>query len=144
MKLATILMCSLVAFAAEKKVKMSDLPPSVQKTAQDQIKGAELKGLSKEVEKGKTFYEVETVVNGKTRDVLIDTTGAVVEVEEEVALENIPAGARAAIQKKAAGGKITKVETLTKGNAVTYEAAITSKSGKKSEIQVAADGTVKK
>ena len=38
-------------------------------------------------------------------------------------------------------GKITKVETLTQGKTVTYEAALVSKSGKKSEVVVAADGT---
>lgn len=132
-----------VAMAQEKPVKMKDLPAAVQKTVQEQTKGAELKGLSKEVEKGKTFYEAETKVNGKGRDILIDPSGAVVEVEEETTLDSIPAPAKAAIQKYAQNGKILKVESVTKGGEVSYEATV-NKGGMKSEVAVAADGTIKK
>ena len=129
------------ATAAEKKLQMKDLPPAVQKTVQDQTKGAEIKGLSTETEKGKTTYEVETTVNGKHRDFLVDAKGAVTEVEEETALDSIPAAAKAAIEKKAAGGKIGMVETMTRGGATFYEAAYTSKAGKKLEVLVKPDGT---
>ena len=47
------------AFGAEKSIKVKDLPPAVQKAVHEQTKEAEVKGLSKEVEHGKTFYEVE-------------------------------------------------------------------------------------
>jgi uncharacterized membrane protein YkoI len=129
--------------AAETKVKMQELPPAVQKSVQEQTKGAKLVGLSKETEKGKTVYEVETTNGGRTRDLTLDETGAVVEVEQEVTLDSLPAPAKAAIEKKAAGGTIKKVESLTKGGTVTYEAAIV-KGGKTSEIQVAADGSAAK
>jgi uncharacterized membrane protein YkoI len=127
------------AIAAEKKVKMQDLPPAVQQAVKEQTKTAALLGLTQEVENGKTVYEAETKVNGRGRDVTIDSSGAVLEVEEEVTLDSIPAAARAAIEKEAAGGKITKVETVTKGKTVTYEAALTKK-GKKSEVSFTADG----
>jgi uncharacterized membrane protein YkoI len=136
-----LLACS--AIAAERSVKMKDLPAPVQKTVQEQTKNAELKGLSKEVENGKTFYEAETRVNGKSRDILIDPTGAVVEVEEETTLDSVPAPVKATLEKAAQTGKILKVETVTKGNAVSYEAVV-SKNGKKSEVAVDADGTIKK
>ena len=130
------------ATAAEKKLQMKDLPPAVQKTiTQEQTKGAEIKGLSTETENGKTSYEVETMVNGKHRDFLVDVKGAVTEVEEETALASIPAAAKAAIEKKAAGGKIGMVETMTRGGATFYEAAYTSKAGKKLEVLVKPDGT---
>jgi uncharacterized membrane protein YkoI len=135
---------TLVAgLASEVPVKMKDLPAAVQKTVLEQTKGGELKGLSMELENGKTFYEAETRVNGRGRDVLIDANGAVVEIEEEVTLDSLPAAARAAIEKSASGGKITKVELVTKGKIVTYEAALL-KGGKKSEIIVAADGSIRK
>ena len=127
------------ALGAEKRVKMKDLPLAVQKAVQAQTKGIEVKGLSKEVESGKTFYEVETLVNGRGRDLLFDTNGTVVEVEEEVTLNGIPARAKAAIEKEAAGGEIKKVEMLTKGQSISYEAAII-KGGKKFEVEVKADG----
>lgn len=128
------------AIGAEKKVKMEDLPPAVQKAVKEQIKTATLVGLSKEVEKGKTMFEVETKENGKTRDLLLDSTGAVVTVEQEVDLDSIPAAAKAAIQNKAVGGKVTKVETVTTGSKVFYEAIVTKK-GKDAEVAVNADGT---
>ena len=106
-------------------------------------KGAELKELSKEVEHGKTFYEAETRVNGRGRDLVIDANGEVVAIEEEVTLDSLPAAARAAIEKSASGGKITKVESVTKGKTVVYEAALV-KAGKKSEITVEADGSIRK
>src|ERR1039457_1097617 len=109
-----------VAAAAEKKLQMKDLPPAVQKTVQDQTKGAEIRGISSETEKGKLTYEVETMVNGKHRDFLVDAKGAVPEVENETPIDNIPAAAKAAIEKKAAGGKIAMVETVTRGSATLY------------------------
>jgi uncharacterized membrane protein YkoI len=139
--LVTLLAIAVVAGAAEKKLTMKDLPPAVQKTVQDQTKGAEIKGISKETEKGKINYEVETMVNGKHRDLDIDAQGAVTEVEEETALASIPAAAKAAIEKKAAGGKIGIVETVTRGSATLYEAAYTAKNGKKHEVLVKPDGT---
>ena len=141
--LFTVAGCALFGLtvsAAEKKMKIQDLPPAVQQTVKDQTKNATLVGVTKEVEKGKTQYELETKANGKTRDLIIDESGAIVLVEQEVTLDSIPAPAKAAIEKKAAGGKITKVETLTKGNTVTYEAAL-QKGLKKSEVTVTADGT---
>jgi len=129
---------------ADTKVKMEDLPPAVQKAVKEQTRTATLVGLSKEVEKGKTMYEVETKVNGKTRDLLLDSTGAVVEVEEEIDLNSVPAAAKAAIEKKADGGTIKKVETVTKGSSVSYEAAIRTKARKNIEVGVNADGSAHK
>ena len=127
--------------AAEKRVKMESLPPAVQKTVQEQAKGATIRGLSIEIEDGKTFYEAELKVNGHNKDVLIDPSGAVVEVEEEVALDSLPAAAKDAIQKHAAKGKIMLVESVSKNDAlVAYEAKIKT-AGKTSEIAVKPDGS---
>jgi hypothetical protein len=139
--LVVLLTCA--AIAAEKPVKMKDLPAAVQKTVQEQIQGADLKGLSKEVENGKTFYEAETMRDGKSRDILMDTSGQIVEVEEATTLESVPAPVRTALQKAARKGKIVKVETVTKGGVVSYEAVV-SKNGKKSEVALSGDGAIKK
>ena len=138
-----ILIASAVAFAGETSVKMKDLPLAVQKTVEEQTRGAQIKGLSKEIEKGTTTYEVETMLNGKARDLLIDSTGALVSVEEPVAIDAIPVAAKAAIEKLAAGGKIKSVESVTKGPTVSYEAVIV-KGLKKSEVVVGADGSIQK
>ncbi len=128
------------AVAQEKKITKKDLPAAVQKAVDEQTKGAEIVGYTKEVEKGKTEYEVETKVNGHTRDLLFDPAGKLIVAEEETPIDKIPAAAKATIEKKAGDGKITIVETLTKGTTVTYEAVITPKKGKKFEVQVDANG----
>ena len=136
-----MLLLSAGAVAGERKMKVQDLPPAVRQTVREQTKNATLAGLTREVEKGRTVFELETKKpDGRARDLMIDAAGAVLSVEEEVALDSIPAPAKAAIEKSAAGGKIIRVETLTEGKEVTYEAAL-GKKGKKSSITVRADGT---
>lgn len=137
----TLMLASAVSFAAEKKVKLESLPSALQTSIKEQTKGATIGGITTETEKGKTTWEVATTLNGKSHDMVFDKTGAVVMSEDEVELDSVPAAARAAIEKKAAGGKITKVEKLTAGSAVSYEAAVTTKAGKKIEVGVNADGT---
>jgi hypothetical protein len=141
---AVILVASLVvaasAGAQERKIKRSDLPPAVEKTVAAQSAGATVKGFSKENEKGQAYYEAEMVVNGHTKDILMDANGAIVEVEEEVAMDLLPAVVKAGLQAKAGQGKLVKVETITKKDKlVAYEAQVT-KGGKKSEVQVGPDG----
>ncbi len=134
---------ALTLGAAEKKVQMKDLPAVVQQAIREQTKGVEIKGLSKEKEKGQMQYEVETMVNGRSRDLTLDDKGTVVEVEQEVGIDSLPAAAQAAIERQTAGGKILKVETVTRGAAVTYEASYT-KGGRTRELAVRADGSAVK
>ena len=136
----TILACSgFVGSAASLQLK--DLPAAVQKTVQETLKGGEIKNISKEMEKGVTQYEVETMLNGKHRDFNVDAKGKLLVVEEETDIAAIPALAKAAIEKKAAGGKIGMVELFMRDGETLYEAAYTSKDGKKHEVLVKADGT---
>jgi len=126
--------------AQEKKIKRADLPPAVEKTVAAQSAGATVRGFSQEKEKGQVYYEAEMTVNGHSKDVLIDSNGAIVEVEEEVAFDALAAPVKAGLQSKAGSGKILKVESITKHDKlVAYEAKVTT-NGKKSEIQVGPDG----
>ncbi len=141
---ASAILLSAVVSASEVAIKMKDLPAAVRKAVEEQSKGATLRGLSKEVEAGKTYYEAELKVDGRSKDVLIDPTGAVVEIEEQVTLGSLPESARAAIEKHAGKRKIVSVESVTKNNdIVAYEAKIQG-TAKTSEIKVAPDGTLMK
>jgi hypothetical protein len=140
--LATGLLLVGFAFGEEKetKVAMKDLPPAVQTTVAEQSRGARIRGLSKEVEDGKTYYEVSMTLKGHGKDVLIDSEGAVVEVEEQVTLASLPPQVRAAIVKATGKGKILNVESISKGGQVeAYEAHIAT-GRKRSEIKVGLDG----
>jgi uncharacterized membrane protein YkoI len=128
------------AFAQEKKIQRADLPPAVEKTVAAQIQGATVKGFSQEVENGQTLYEAELTVSGHSKDISIDATGAIVEIEEQISLDSLPAAVKAGLEAKAGAGKIVKVESLTKHDKlVAYEAQVHT-AGKKSEVQVGPDG----
>ena len=124
------------AAEADQKLQMKDLPAAVQTGVTANLIGGTLKGLSKEVEGDKTIYEVETTLNGRTRDFLLDATGRLIELEDEMAMDVVPAAVKAALE---AHGKIVKIESVTRGKVVTYEGTV-EKGGKKSEVAVDANG----
>jgi hypothetical protein len=131
---------SAMAVAQEKQIKRSDLPPAVEKTVVAQSKGATIRGFSEEKEDGQIRYEVELTVDGHSKDVLMDTNGTIIEVEEQVAMDSLPAPVRDGLQAKAGKGKLLKVESITKHDKlVAYEAQVMT-GGKRSEVQVNPDG----
>ena len=128
------------AVAQEKKIKRSDLPPAVEKTVAAESKGATIRGFAQEVENGQINYEAELMVNGHSKDISMDATGAIVEVEEQVAIDSLPAAVKDGLQAKAGQGRLVKVESIVKHDKlVAYEAQI-MKDGKRSEGQVGPDG----
>src|SRR5258706_16418403 len=70
------------AAAQQPRAKIK-VPPAVQKTVDEQSQGGKIRGLSKEIENGKTQYELELTVNGHAKDMIIDPAGAILEVEED-------------------------------------------------------------
>jgi hypothetical protein len=139
----TLLLLASGIFAEEKAgtLALKDLPPAAQKSAQDFGKGAKLMGVTKGEENGKTVYKVETYLHGLSRDVLIDAAGEIIEIEETSTLNKTPGNAKAAIEKAAAGGKITKVNTVTRNGVTTYKAVI-KKEGKNIEIRASVEGLI--
>ena len=75
-----------------------------------------------------------------SRDLVIDSSGALVEVEEGMTLSDVPEPVR-----KSAGkiGKIVTAEKVTRGTILSYELTV-EKAGKKSEHAFMPDGTPKK
>lgn len=136
----TLALLAPCSSAQEKKIERSDLPAAVQSTVAAESRGAVIRGFAMENENGQTYYEAEMTVNDHGRDVLIDKSGAVVEVEEQLPFESLPASVREGLQVKAGKGKIVKVESITKHDRlVAYEAMVLTGT-KKSEVQVGPDG----
>ena len=127
--------------AAETKITVNALPPAVQTAAKTEAHGAEVIGASKEVEHGQTIYEVLTKQNGKSRDLSFDPSGKLLEVEQEVDLKDLPPAVQSALRTRTAGGTIRKIESVSSGGSVSYEASVVTKSGKHTEIAMNADGT---
>ena len=144
MRFSTVLVIALslpaFALAREKKIQRAELPPAVEKTVAAESRGATVQGFSQETVHGETYYEAEMMVSGHSKEVLIDKGGAIVEVEEQIAIESVPSKVKGSFQSKAGSGRIRKVERITKrGKLVGYEAKVILK-GKLREIEVGPDG----
>jgi hypothetical protein len=140
--LLLVVTCAMASQAAtqERRLKRADLPPAVQKTADQESQGATVRGYSSEKNGDQLEYEVAMTVRGHHRDVTIASGGAVVEIEEQIALDSLPAPVRTGLLQLAGSGKIINVETLTKrGALVAYEAHVRT-GARRSEIQVGPDG----
>ena len=141
--------CALAAafgfltFGAETKMKPEELPSAVKSALREQRKGATVLGASSERENGRMTYEVQTRLAGKSRDLTFSGDGSLLEIEEEVDLDSLPMAAKEAIQKRSAGGVIRKVESVTHGSSTSYEADVKSKTGKRQEVAVNADGSAR-
>jgi hypothetical protein len=137
-------LCGAHAFAQApqpKALQLKDLPASVQKTVQETLKGGAIKNIAKEKEGGIEQYEIESTLNGQSRDFNVAVDGRLLVVEEATTLDAIPTAAKAAIQRKAAGGTVATVETFSKpGKPVLFEAVYKDAKGKRHEVHVAADG----
>jgi uncharacterized membrane protein YkoI len=125
------------ANANDQERRLTDLPPAVRATVEAETKGATLKGVSKEKENGKTVYEVESLVNGRTRDLMIDANGTVFEVEEQLDPEKAPAPVKFALDAK---GQIVTLEAVTTNGKVHYEGQVKTKAGKKLSLDLDASG----
>src|SRR5262245_13238613 len=141
--LLTILAISITFSATqaqEKKISRKQLPPAVEQTVVKESQGATIKGFAAEVEHGQKFYEMSLTVDGHNKDILIDKNGNVVEVEEEVTMDSLPAEVQDALKKAAGTGTIGVIESVTKNRTlVSYEAHV--KRGKRrSEIKVGPNG----
>lgn len=138
---ALALATSVPSSAREQRVKIDDLPAAVKQTVLEVSKGVKLRELTREVENGETFYEAELEVNGRTRDVIMDASGIVVLIEEEVNWNLVPAAVRATIETAAQGRKILFVETLTRNDKIeAYEAHVRKWWWREMEIKVDPEG----
>jgi uncharacterized protein YxeA len=143
LRLIALIFLALVTsgYAREKKLAKADLPPAVRATVDQQSQGATVTGFSLEREKGKKMYEASMMISGHTRNVIIDESGKVVEVEEEVSFSDLPQEVQDGLKAEAGAKEIKKVESLNKdGKIVAYE-AIVQKMARHYEIQVGPDGS---
>ena len=104
----------------EREVTESQVPPAALATLKKMAAGAEITEFAEEVEHGSTFYEGswETLTGVKT-DVLVTPTGDLVEIEEKIPSDQVPAAVLAAARKEA--GKDAKL-TFEKKTMILYEA----------------------
>jgi uncharacterized membrane protein YkoI len=109
----------------------------VKATVDAEAKGATIKGISSEKEHGKTVYELETLVNGRSRDLMIDAAGKVYVIEEQLDVDKAPPAVKAALEAR---GKIVALESVVENGKTRYEGQVQTTAGKKVAVEVDADG----
>ena len=124
-----LLLATFPAFAQESKIKEQDVPPAVLAAFKAAYPNATIRGLAKEKEKGKTFYEIESKDGATMRDLLYNSDGTVAEIEETIAATDLPAEAQQIIKSKYPRGVVSRAEKVTEGSTIKYEVSI--RNGKK-------------
>jgi hypothetical protein len=132
---------SISATAGDEKITRKDVPPAVLKAFERSYPTATVTAYAREKEKGTMYYELETI-DGKTkRDLLYTEDGTAAEIEESVAMNDLPEAVAKAFAKESPKAHASKIEKITRGQKVTYDFRM----GKgKSELVIDPSGTVVK
>ena len=116
--------------AGEKPIAKKNIPAAVLSSFQQRYPNAKIVGQSKEV-KGKIVnYEIESMDSTISRNVLFQPDGTLVEVEESIREEDLPAVVRQAVKDKYPSARVDRVESVTRDKHVEYELVL--KNGKRS------------
>jgi hypothetical protein len=127
--------CSLIGgpfvaetVADEQSIPVEKLPKAVLKAAKSKFPKAEIKGAAKEVEDGKTTYEVMLKQKGRSIDIAFQADGTILEIEREVAADDLPGDVKKALKSHYPKAKINKAEEVREGEhgRVRYEISITT------------------
>jgi hypothetical protein len=129
-----------VASAQSKKVRQSELPEAVQARAAKESAAGKVAGYWARERDGNVVYEVDLVVDGREKGVLIGPDGSVVAVQEEVPFEELDPSVQSGLKQQAGDGKIGKVYSVTiKGKVERYLATVDNR-GQKSRVEIGPDG----
>ena len=124
--------------------KFEALPQAVRETAKANMQNAFPVSIGTAKGADGFDYQINTRLNGKYHDLVIDKAGKLVAVKDETDVASLPAPAKAALEKEAAAAKVMTLERVTEGNQVSYGALIKDNAqGTFVQLRIAADGTVK-
>lgn len=126
--------------------KFDALPQAVRQAAEAQMGHALPVSITSAKGEHGWDYQINTRLNGKYHDIVIDESGRTVAIRDEVEIGSVPAGAKAAIEKQAGGdgAKITALEKVTEGEQISYSATVRNEQqGGAVRVKVAPDGAVR-
>lgn len=123
------------ADVTEKKISKKDIPAEVLKSFDDHFPTAVIKGQTKQTREKVAFYEIESVDSGKSRDVLFQSDGVIVEIAISVGEDQLPESIRKALNEKYPDATVTSAASVTRGDHIEYE--MTLQTGKKTTEVVA-------
>jgi hypothetical protein len=132
---AVLLGTALMATADEEKVALDKLPQGVVDAVKTRFPKAKMIEAAKEVEDGKTVYEV-TIKSGKRAiDVTVSADGKILSVEKEIAVQEIPKAVTDALSAKYPKATIKSAEEISKPDTVAaYEMVIVTADSQNLEV----------
>jgi hypothetical protein len=124
--------------------KFGALPEAVRQTAEAHMENALPVSIGSVKGEQGWDYQINTRVDGKYHDLIIDEKGTLKAVKDETDLASVPAPAKAAIEKLASPSKILTVEKVTEDGQLSYGAIMKDDTQAKTvQVRVDVDGTVK-
>ena len=152
--LATLLLAGFAAsagtlYADEEKVPLNQVPKAVLKTVKARFSGAELLGAEKEVEGGKTVYEIGLKHRGQKIEATLTPEGKLIEIEKQIAAKEMPQAVQNALRAKYPNAAYKMIEEVIKVNGGEerleyYEVLLVTSNNKKLEVSVTPEGQFKK
>jgi uncharacterized membrane protein YkoI len=124
-----------------KEVKLEDVPTAAQAVIQTHTSGGKIEKITCDKDDGKHFYKVEYQKDGREFELEVDEDGKVMEMEEILAMEDLPPAVQATVKTETAGGKIKELALETEDGKTFYEVEF-EKDGKEHKVKIAEDGTV--
>lgn len=138
---ATLAVAAAPAFAED--LKMQDVPANVRAVALEAAGGLPLESVALDLDGGTATYEFKTkTVRGTKLEIDVTPDSEIEEIEEEIALQDVPGAVTELLAVHFPSVQPTFVERSTRGTmAVWYEFEVT-KDGREYDIEVRADGRV--
>lgn len=126
--------------AASKPAPRLSWPAAVETAFKQAYPNATVKSVAKDKEKGVDIYEVESVDNGRRRDLMYKPDGTVISYEEEVAAADVPAAVSGAIKTRYPKATLGLCEKLMEGTTMKYEIQVKGVP-KVTSVELMPDGT---
>jgi hypothetical protein len=117
----------------------SALPPAVKKAFETTYPGASISATAQQADGSRTLVRVDSVDKGRRRIVLYDTSGAVVEVAEQVEEKDLPKPVADAMHSHPRAIYVSGMK-VTRGANVEYQ--LTVRGTRKTAMVTKPDGTV--
>src|SRR5262245_6046459 len=101
-----ILASATSSLAEEQEISCDAVPRAVRAAFEQAFPKATIKECAKELEKGKTAYEISSTEGETRRDVLFYADGRLIVIEEAIAIESTPEAVQRAVRKMYPGAEI--------------------------------------
>jgi hypothetical protein len=129
--------------AQDKKITKKDLPSAVLRSFEAAYPKAKVNNYAKEVEKGVTYYELETMEGKIKRDLLYNADGTLEEAEEILTPGTVPEILVKSIEEEYPKATILSGEKTSRGSEISFDVVIAA--GKdRVNVTLSGDGKIQK